>query len=94
MPNELITKKIKPFLKEDFSKRLFENYNTYQEPAITNRRFKHTDIVPLIQALPFEKKVVGQSFEKRDIYQIKLGTGKIKLQIGRASCRERVCYAV
>jgi hypothetical protein len=79
MPNELITDEIKPFIIEDISKRLFEQYDKYRESAITNRRFKHKDIVPLIQALPFEKKIVGQSFEKRDIYQIKLGTGKIKL---------------
>jgi Zinc carboxypeptidase len=79
MPNEIIYHKIKSLIKEDFSKSLFENYDKYREAAITNRRFKHKDIVPLIQALPFDKKVVGQSFEKRDIYQIKLGTGKIKL---------------
>jgi Zinc carboxypeptidase len=63
----------------DISKQLFESYEQYKETSITNRRFKHKDIVPLIEALPFEKKVVGQSFENRNIYQIKLGTGKIKL---------------
>jgi Zinc carboxypeptidase len=33
----------------------------------------------LIQSLPFEKQVVAQSFEGKDIYQIKLGTGKTKI---------------
>ena len=58
---------------------LFAKYDQFKEQTITHRRFKHKDIVPLIQALPFEKQVVGQSFEGRDIYQIKLGTGKIKI---------------
>lgn len=60
----------------DYSKSLFEKYENYLETSITHRRFKHKDIVPLIQQLPFEKQVVGKSFEERDIYQIKLGTGK------------------
>jgi hypothetical protein len=64
---------------EDNSKALFTQYDNYKEQSITHRRFKHKDIVPLIQSLPFEKQVVTQSFEGRDIYQIKLGTGKTKL---------------
>lgn len=79
VPNVLILKGIKTFKKDDLAQRLFEQYDKYRERTITNRRFKHKDILPLIQALPFEKKVVGQSFEGRDIYQITLGTGKIKL---------------
>jgi hypothetical protein len=64
---------------KDYSQDFFTKYDNFREPSITHRRFKHKDIVPLIQALPFEKKVVAQSFENRDIYQITLGTGKIKL---------------
>lgn len=58
---------------------LYSQYDTFREPSITHRRFKHKDIVPLIQALPFEKSVAGQSFEGRDIYQIKLGIGTTKV---------------
>ncbi len=61
---------------KDYSKEIFEKYDSYKEPVITHRRFKHKDIVPLIQNLPFEKEVVGKSFEDREIYKIKLGTGK------------------
>jgi hypothetical protein len=61
------------------SKQLFDTYEQYKEPTITHRRFKHKDIIPLIQKLPFEKKVAGTSFEGRDIYHITLGTGKIKI---------------
>lgn len=64
---------------QDFSKDLFAQYAQYKESAITHRRFKHKDLVPLIQKLPFDKQVVGKSFEERDLYQIKLGTGKAKV---------------
>jgi hypothetical protein len=64
---------------QDFSKALFEQYDTYKETTIIHRRFKHKDLVPLIKQLPFEKQVVGKSFEERDLYQIKLGTGKTKV---------------
>ena len=46
----------------DFSKSLFDKYDTYKETAITHRRFKHKDLVPIIQKLPFEKQVAGKSF--------------------------------
>ncbi len=64
---------------QDFSKDLFAQYTQYKESAITHRRFKHKDLVPLIKQLPFEKQVVGKSFEERDLYQIKLGAGKTKV---------------
>jgi hypothetical protein len=63
----------------DYTKTLFDKYEGYKETTITHRRFKHRDILPLLQKLPFEKKVVAQSFEGRDIYHITLGTGKIKI---------------
>lgn len=64
---------------KDFSKQLFEQHETFKEKTITHRRFKHKDMVPLIKKLPFEKTVVGKSFEERDIYQIKLGNGPTKI---------------
>ena len=59
--------------------KLFEAYDNYKEFALTKRRFKHRDILPLIQNLPFDKTLAGQSFEKRDIYKVKLGEGKRKI---------------
>lgn len=59
--------------------RLFEAYQNYKELSLTKRRFKHSDILPLIQNLPFDKTLAGQSFEERDIYKIKLGQGKRKI---------------
>lgn len=56
---------------------LFEKYDLYKEEAIKYRRLKHKDLLPLIQKLPFNKKVIGKSFEGRDIYQLTLGNGPI-----------------
>ena len=67
----------------DFANRLYYDYQNYKEAALTNRRFKHKDIVPLIERLKDNNKFtvnkVGQSAEKRDIYLIKYGTGKTKI---------------
>ncbi len=56
---------------------LFDTYDTYREPSIEDRRFKHSDIVPLLEALeaPFEIAVAGQSVEGRDIYTVTVGSG-------------------
>lgn len=64
---------------QDYSKALFEKHDAFKETALKHRRFKHKDLVPLLQKLPFEKQVVGQSFEGRDLYQIKLGNGPVKV---------------
>lgn len=58
-------------------RQLFDTHQKYREPTIRHRRFKHADIVPLIQRLPapFEAKVAGQSIEGRNIYQVKVGQG-------------------
>jgi hypothetical protein len=61
--------------------KLFEAYDGFKEHSLTKRRFKHHDILALIELLPFEKSVVGRSFEGRDIYKIKLGNGKRKILI-------------
>ena len=62
---------------------LFDAYEQYKEPTITHRRFKHKDIAPLIERLKkqaqFEVTQLGNSYEGRSIYQIKLGTGKTKV---------------
>jgi len=60
----------------NFTKSLFEKYETFKEPKLTKRRFKQKEILPIIQKLPFEKMVVGKSFENREIIKIKVGNGK------------------
>ena len=63
----------------DFSKQLFDIHEQVKEQSLTKRRFKHKDIVPLIEKLPFWVEKIGKSFEERDIYQIKMGSGKTKV---------------
>ncbi|HMO40106.1 MAG TPA: M14 family zinc carboxypeptidase [Saprospiraceae bacterium] len=56
---------------------LYDQYDNYREKSIRTRRFKHADIVPLIQKLrpPFEVRKAGQSIEGRDIYRVSIGSG-------------------
>ncbi|WP_082882870.1 M14 family zinc carboxypeptidase [Rufibacter roseus] len=69
----------------NIAKAAFDLHAQYKEPVIKNRRFKHRDIVPLIEELKknpmFQVKTVGQSIEGRDIYLIKAGTGKTKVML-------------
>lgn len=60
----------------NFTKNLFEKYDTFKEQKLTKRRFKQKEILPIIQKLPYEKMVVGKSFENREIIKIKIGNGK------------------
>ena len=62
---------------------LYYSYENFKEQSLTNRRFKHSDIVPLIEQLKnkniFEVDKVGKSVEGRDIYLISIGNGKTKV---------------
>lgn len=61
---------------------LYEQYELFREKAIVDRRFKHADIVPLMQRLRGKPgiesvEVAGRSVEGREIYLIRIGTGPI-----------------
>jgi len=62
---------------------LYHSYENFKEQSLTNRRFKHSNIVPLIERLKnkenFKVDKVGKSVEGRDIYSISIGSGKIKV---------------
>jgi len=62
---------------------LYNSYESFKEKSLENRRFKHSDIVPLIEQLQnkniFKVGKAGKSIEGRDIYLISLGTGKTKV---------------
>jgi len=68
---------------KDLAKQLSSAYDNYKESTITNRRFKHQDIVPLIKKRKsnpiFETSVLGQSVKGRDIYLVKMGNGPTKV---------------
>lgn len=66
---------------QELASQLFNVHETVKEPALTHRRFKHKDIVPLLMKIgaPLSVSQVGESLEKRAIYQVKAGTGPINV---------------
>ncbi len=67
----------------DLANMLYYNYQSYKEPSLTKRRFKHSDISSLIQRLKnndiFTVNKIGESAENRSIFLISFGTGKTKI---------------
>lgn len=65
---------------ENFISQLETKYEEYKEKALNHRRFKHRDILPLIEKLnthkTFEISEIGKSTEGREIYMLKAGRGK------------------
>ncbi|MEM6321320.1 MAG: M14 family zinc carboxypeptidase [Bacteroidota bacterium] len=70
-----------PLQAQPFSDLLFQQYETYKEPTLTHRRFKHRDIAALVNDLdsPFEVRTLGQSVEGQPIYLVKIGSGETKV---------------
>ncbi len=70
-------------MQKDLFFQLLNSHSNFHEKAITNRRFKYEQIVPFIKTLHsdkrFEVKIVGSSFEERDIYLVKWGSGATKI---------------
>jgi len=58
-------------------------FNQFKEPAITDRRFKHADIQPLIEKHKgaFDIADLGKSVEGRSISNLKWGAGKTKVML-------------
>ena len=76
--NSLIMPQQKSFINQ-----LDSSYKNFREESLTKRRFKHSDIKPLIENLSnnnlFTVNLLGNSVQGREIYLISLGTGKIKV---------------
>jgi len=66
-----------------FAQDLYHSYENYKESTLTNRRFKHSDILPLIEQLKdkdiFGVNKVGKSAEDRDINMVSVGSGSTKI---------------
>jgi hypothetical protein len=58
-------------------------YDDFKEKSLVNRRFKHDDLLPLINKLKekqiFNISITGNSAEGRELYLIKTGLGKQKI---------------
>ncbi|WP_460923485.1 M14 family metallopeptidase [Pontibacter brevis] len=69
----------------EVAQQAYKQHSAYKEPKLQHRRFKHQDIVPLLEKLKrapqFEVQVTGKSVEGRDIYLVKAGTGKTKVML-------------
>lgn len=68
---------------KEFAGSLNNNYQKYREESLVRRRFKHSEILPLINGLKenalFTVKQTGSSAQGREIYLISLGKGKTKV---------------
>lgn len=66
---------------QDFSDQLLVQYDTFQEPALNHKRFKHEDIVALIEKLPdyFDVDEVGRSYQGRVINRVSIGSGPVSV---------------
>jgi Zinc carboxypeptidase len=64
---------------ETSAEKLFSTFETYKANSLKIRRFKQKDLFELIKKLPFEKMVIGQSFEGREIIKLRLGDGPIPI---------------
>ena len=62
---------------------ILSNYASFEEKALTNRFFKHQNILPLIHQLPaeFEVRHLGGSVNGKSINAIKWGNGKTKVML-------------
>ena len=65
------------------AQQVYEAYSQYQESAILTRRFRQSDLEPLLlqwrEHPGFSVKKVGQSVEGRAIYDVSFGTGKTQV---------------
>lgn len=67
----------------DFSWKLYNAYEQFEESSFTKQRFKHNDILSLIDDLKknemYKVEKRGESFEGREVYLIKFGNGAKKV---------------
>lgn len=66
---------------KDFAEKLYKNYDRFRESSIDQRRFKHSQIMPLIEGLrensEFSVNEVGESIEGRSLNLVSLGEGNV-----------------
>lgn len=64
---------------------LTKAFDTFKEPTLSHRRFKHQDIEPLILKLKrnsnFKVSALGESVQRRSIYQVDFGSGTKKIML-------------
>ena len=62
---------------------LFDNYPSFEEKSLVNRRFKHHDIQPLLDSLSLKRGItitqLGHSIQGRSISMVSMGDGDINV---------------
>jgi hypothetical protein len=70
-------------MSDTFLQKLIRQYPNFKEKALTQRRFVHADIVPLVNRFKntagYEVTTIGHSVQNRPIFQVKIGNGPIKI---------------
>jgi len=69
---------------QTLGKRLFDAHSSYKESSLTHRRFKHTDILPLLDQCQKSGAIVsqlGKSIEDRSIFEVNVGLGRINIML-------------
>ena len=62
---------------------ILQQYDEFKEKTLTNRFFKHCDIMALLERLPplFTIEVLGESLQGREIKAVKWGSGQTKIML-------------
>ncbi|RZL50699.1 MAG: carboxypeptidase [Pedobacter sp.] len=62
---------------------MISSYNNFKEGKLSNRFFKHKDVLSLLEKLPsaFSVKQLGNSAQQRGINLVKWGNGKTKVML-------------
>lgn len=67
----------------ELARNLYDNYEIYREPSLTHRRFKHSELIPLINKIKqrgiFNIEKAGESAQGRDIFLLSIGRGSTKV---------------
>lgn len=67
----------------ELAQKLYYNYEIYQEKSLQKKRFKYSDILPLIKSIQqqgiFTIKNLGKSDEGREIHMLSIGRGSSKI---------------
>ncbi|WP_243406298.1 M14 family zinc carboxypeptidase [Siphonobacter curvatus] len=66
---------------QPMSQQVFDSHETFKEKALTERRFRHQDLLPLLEKVKtqFEVTEVGKSTEGRSLNLVKMGSGPTKV---------------
>jgi len=65
-------------------KRLYDAHSNYMESSLTHRRFKHADILPLLEQCKksgARLSQLGKSIEDRSIFEVNVGLGRKNIML-------------